>query len=77
MNGPMNEEKPEDTRGEAAWQEMVWRQAFNAALPAVLVLVGNETGHADDESSFPADVCKATGAMADAALAEWKQRWQR
>lgn len=48
-----------------ATEEKVWRQAFNAAL------VNHDT--------LDSDACKAevAGRIADAALVEWKKRWQR
>lgn len=63
---PTNEHTPEATRGEAAWQEMVWRQAFNAALTTM-----------DITTDRTEDIIKWCSETADAALEAWKKRWQR
>lgn len=64
-----NEHTPEATRGEVAWQEMVWRQAFNAFLSAVPEDTWTET--------LDQTIAASCAHMADAALVEWKKRWQR
>ena len=67
-----NEHTPEATRGEAAWQEMVWRQAFCSVL-------SQSTPSDGDGNSLvtPVEMVEFAGSCADAALVEWKKRWQR
>lgn len=59
--------QPEPIVGEVRWQEMVWRQAFNAAMQA---LIGTGRGNSVWRSV-------ESGVLADAALVEWRKRWQR
>lgn len=65
-DAPTNEHTPEATRGEVAWREMVWRQAFNAALSAAPA-----DGWEHDR------IVQQAAHHADAAVLEWAKRWQR
>lgn len=57
---------PESLVGEVRWRELVWRQAFNAAL----------TGSSMNRTVYAEDTADLAAALADAAVLRWQQRWQ-
>ena len=57
---------PETVAGEVRWRELVWRQAFNAAL----------TGTVESATVDPTSKANRAGAIADAAVVRWQQAWQ-
>jgi hypothetical protein len=73
---PSSGDGPEDVFGEIRWQEMVWRQAFNAALAGLTSPEDDQCG-IGDQSTLVRYVTENSAAVADGALVEWKKRWQR
>lgn len=74
---PTNEHTPEATRGEVAWQEMVWRQAFNAALSSGFTVTDDAKRRGGLPGLHVVDFVALAETVADAALDAWKKRWQR